>query len=73
MKNRLLKFYFLYRIAFDDLDLILSLILCRLKEAFSDDAFTKKKSVYQYMQEYAEIQMFDNGFHVHWSHIQETH
>ncbi|CAF4234634.1 unnamed protein product, partial [Rotaria sordida] len=50
--------------AFDDLDFIPSFILCRLKEVFSDDVFTKKKtkSLYQYMQEYADTQMSDNDF-----------
>jgi asparagine synthase (glutamine-hydrolysing) len=48
------------RQAFDGLDLIPSDILWRPKEAFSDGVATKKKSLYEYMQEYAESQVSDD-------------
>ena len=50
---------FHYRKAFDGLDLIPSEILWRPKEAFSDGVAAKKKSLFQYMQEYAETQVSD--------------
>ena len=48
-----------HRKAFDGLDLIPSEILWRPKEAFSDGVAAKKKSLFQYMQEYAETQVSD--------------
>ena len=53
------KFSLHYRKAFGDLDLIPSEILWRPKEAFSDGVAAKKKSLFQYMQEYAEKQVSD--------------
>ena len=48
------------RKAFEDLDLIPSEILWRPKEAFSDGVATKKKSLFEYMQEHAESQVPDD-------------
>lgn len=50
---------YLLRKAFDDLNLIPSEILWRPKEAFSDGVAAKKKSLFEYMQEYAESQVSD--------------
>ena len=47
------------RKAFDDLNLIPSEILWRPKEAFSDGVAAKTKSLFEYMQEYAESQVSD--------------
>ena len=47
------------RKAFDELNLIPSEILWRPKEAFSDGVAAKKKSLFEYMQEYAETQVPD--------------
>lgn len=47
------------RKAFDGLDLIPSEILWRPKEAFSDGVATKKKSLFEYMQEHAEGRVTD--------------
>lgn len=52
-------FNILNRKAFDGLDLIPSEILWRPKEAFSDGVAAKKKSLFQYMQEYAETKVSD--------------
>ncbi|CAF1304843.1 unnamed protein product [Didymodactylos carnosus] len=54
-KERVEKY--LLRKAFDGLDLIPSSILSRPKEAFSDGVAAKKKSLFQYMQEYAETKV----------------
>ncbi|CAF0912251.1 unnamed protein product [Rotaria sordida] len=53
---------YLLRKAFDGLDLIPSEILWRPKEAFSDGVAAKTKSLFQYMQEYAETQISDTDF-----------
>lgn len=50
----------LNRQAFDGLDLIPSEILWRPKEAFSDGVAAKKKSLFEYMQEYAETRVSDS-------------
>jgi len=50
---------YLLRKAFDGLDLIPSEILWRPKEAFSDGVSAKKKSLFEYMQDYAETQVSD--------------
>ncbi|CAF0853676.1 unnamed protein product [Adineta ricciae] len=51
---------YILRKAFDGLNLIPQEILWRPKEAFSDGVAAKKKSLFEYMQEYAETKVSDS-------------